>query len=458
MFPLHPGQPIEPIEKADREALQTLQTQRLHWSLRHACNQVPHYQKKFHAAGIQPDDLRQLTDLQQFPFTTKDDFRENYPCGMFAVSRNEIVRLHASSGTTGKPTVVGYTRNDIDVWAQLMARSIRAAGGRPGQTALVSYGYGLFTGGLGAHYGAEYLGCAVIPMSGGQTEKQVQMINDLRPEIILVTPSYMLTIADEFERQGLDPAKSSLKVGIFGAEPWTEALRYEIESRCAIDAVDIYGLSEVMGPGVACECVETKDGLVIWEDHFYPEIIDPNSGQVLPDGTLGELVITSLTREATPVIRYRTRDLAQLLPPTARSMRRIGRILGRVDDMLIIRGVNVFPSQIEELLLKEPLFAPQYQLIITRDSHLDDLEVRVEMRENRDIGDHGRLARELQLQIKACVGVSCSATVLPPGSIERVVVGKAKRVIDKRPKQEAAALPSKSRPILWKCMTLSPKG
>jgi phenylacetate-CoA ligase len=367
---------------------------------------------------------------------------------MFAVSRNEIVRMHASSGTTGKPTVVGYTRNDIDVWAQLMARSIRAAGGRPGQTALVSYGYGLFTGGLGAHYGAEYLGCAVIPMSGGQTEKQVQMITDLRPEIILVTPSYMLTIADEFERQGLNPAKSSLKVGIFGAEPWTEALRREIESRCAIDAVDIYGLSEVMGPGVACECVETKDGLVIWEDHFYPEIVDPKSGQVLPDGTMGELVITSLTREATPVIRYRTRDLAQLLPPTARSMRRIGRILGRVDDMLIIRGVNVFPSQIEELLLKEPLFAPQYQLIVTRESHLDDLEVRVEMRENRDLGDRGRLARELQLQIKAWVGVSCSAAVLPPGSIERVVVGKAKRVIDKRPKPEAAGLPSKSRPIL----------
>jgi phenylacetate-CoA ligase len=448
MFPLQTGQSIEPIEKADREELQTLQAQRLHWSLRHACDHVPHYQKKFHAAGVQPDDLQQLTDLQHFPFTTKDDFRENYPCGMFAVSRDDIVRMHASSGTTGKPTVVGYTRNDIDVWTHLMARSIRAAGGRPGQTALVSYGYGLFTGGLGAHYGAEHLGCAVIPMSGGQTEKQVQMINDLRPEIILVTPSYMLTIADEFERQGLDPAKSSLKVGIFGAEPWSEALRHEIESRCALDAVDIYGLSELMGPGVACECVETKDGLVIWEDHFYPEIIDPRSGQVLPDGTMGELVITSLTREATPVIRYRTRDLAQLLPPTARSMRRIGRILGRTDDMLIIRGVNVFPSQIEELLLKEPLFAPQYQLIVTRESHLDDLEVRVEMRENRDVGDQGRLARELQLQIKAWVGVSCSATVLLPGSIERVVVGKAKRVIDKRPKLEAASSPSKSKPIL----------
>jgi phenylacetate-CoA ligase len=448
MFPLQSEQPAEPIEKAGREELQTLQTQRLRWSLRHACDRVPHYQKKFHTASIQPDDLRQLADLRHFPFTTKDDFRENYPCGMFAVARNEIVRMHASSGTTGKPTVVGYTRNDIDVWAQLMARSIRAAGGRPGQAALVSYGYGLFTGGLGAHYGAERLGCAVIPMSGGQTEKQVQMINDLRPEIILVTPSYMLTIADEFERQGLDPAKSSLKVGIFGAEPWTEALRHEIESRCAIDAVDIYGLSEVMGPGVACECVETKDGLVIWEDHFYPEIIDPNSGQILPDGTMGELVITSLTREATPVIRYRTRDLAQLLPPTARSMRRIGRILGRTDDMLIIRGVNVFPSQIEELLLKEPLFAPQYQLIVTRESHLDDLEVRVEVRENRDMGDQVRLARELQLQIKAWVGVSCSATVLPPGSIERVVVGKAKRVIDKRSKPQPAGLPSKPGLIL----------
>jgi phenylacetate-CoA ligase len=450
MFPLQTEQTIEPIEKASLGELQTLQIKRLQWSLRHACDRVLCYQQKFHAAGVQPDDLRQLTDLQRFPFTTKDDFRQNYPCGMFAVPRSEILRLHASSGTTGKPTVVGYTRNDINVWSQLMARSIRAAGGRPGETALVSYGYGLFTGGLGAHYGAEQLGCAVIPMSGGQTEKQVQMINDLRPEIILVTPSYMLTIADEFERQGLDPSGSSLKVGIFGAEPWTEALRHEIESRFAIDAVDIYGLSEVMGPGVACECVETKDGLVIWEDHFYPEIIDPVSGQVLPDGTLGELVITSLTREATPVIRYRTRDLAHLLPPTARSMRRIGRILGRTDDMLIIRGVNVFPSQIEELLLKEPLFAPQYQLVVTRESRMDDLEVRVEMRENRDAEERQRLANELQFQIKAWVGVSCTATVLPPGSIERVVIGKAKRVIDKRPKlaPEAVGLPSNSRATL----------
>jgi phenylacetate-CoA ligase len=450
MFPLQTEQPIEPIEKARPEKLQALQIKRLQWTLRHAYDRVPHYQQKFYAAGVQPEDLRQLTDLQRFPFTTKNDFRETYPCGMFAVPRSEIARMHASSGTTGKPTVVGYTRNDIDVWAQLMARSIRAAGGRPGQTALVSYGYGLFTGGLGAHYGAERLGCAVIPMSGGQTEKQVQMISDLRPEIILVTPSYMLTIADEFERQGFDPAKSSLKVGIFGAEPWTEALRHEIETRCAIDAVDIYGLSEVMGPGVACECVETKDGLVIWEDHFYPEVIDPNSCQVLPDGALGELVITSLTREATPVIRYRTRDIAQLLPPTARSMRRIGHILGRTDDMLIIRGVNIFPSQIEELLLKEPLFAPHYQLIVTREGRLDDLEVRVEMRENRNLEEQGRLARELQLQIKVWVGVSCSVIVLPPGSIERVVLGKAKRVFDKRPKlvPEAVDLPSNSGPIL----------
>jgi phenylacetate-CoA ligase len=450
MSSLQAEQPVEPIEKAGPEELQTLQTKRLQWSLRHAYDHVPHYRKKFQNAGVRPDDLRQLSDLQHFPFTVKDDFRENYPCGMFAVPRNEVARLHASSGTTGKPTVVGYTQNDIDIWAQLMARSIRAAGGRPGQTALVSYGYGLFTGGLGAHYGAERLGCAVIPMSGGQTEKQVQMINDLCPEIILVTPSYMLTIADEFERQGLDPAKSSLKVGIFGAEPWTEGLRHEIEGRWAIDAVDIYGLSEVMGPGVACECVETKDGLVIWEDHFYPEIIDSKSGQILPDGTWGELVITSLTREATPVIRYRTRDLARLLSPTARSMRRIGRILGRTDDMLIIRGVNVFPSQIEELLLRESLLGPQYQLIVTREGRLDDLEVRAEMREFGDVEEQERLARELQLQIKAWVGVSCSATVLPPGSIERVVLGKAKRVIDRRPKlvPETIDSPARSRPIL----------
>jgi phenylacetate-CoA ligase len=434
MFPLQAEQTVEPIEKANPEELQILQLKRLQWSLRHAYERVPRYRQKFEAAAVEPLDLQQLADLQRFPFTTKDDLRENYPFGMFAVPRNEILRIHASSGTTGKPTIVGYTRNDLDVWSRLMARSIRAAGGRPGQITMVSYGYGLFTGGLGAHYGAERLGCAVIPMSGGQTEKQVQLINDLRPEIILVTPSYMLTIADEFERQGLDPSKTSLKVGIFGAEPWTEALRHEIESRCKIDAIDIYGLSEVMGPGVACECAETKDGLVIWEDHFYPEIIDSISGELLPDGSLGELVVTSLSREALPLIRYRTRDLAHLLPPTARSMRRIGRILGRTDDMLIIRGVNVFPSQIEELILKEPLFAPQYQLIVTREGHLDDLEVRVESRESQDEAECGRLAQNLRCQIKAWVGVSCSATVLPPGSIDRVVIGKAKRVIDRRPK------------------------
>src|SRR5580700_6343854 len=376
--------PLEPIERASQDELRALQLKRLKWSLQHAYDQVRHYRERFSVLGLHPNNLRTLEDLAKFPFTVKDDLRRNYPFGMLAVAREEIVRIHASSGTTGKPTIVGYTRNDIENWSLLMARSIRAAGGRPGQIVLVSYGYGLFTGGLGAHYGAERLGCAVIPMSGGQTEKQVQMITDLRPSVVMMTPSYMLTIADEFARQGLDPTKSSLRVGIFGAELWSESLRAEIESRFHLDAVDIYGLSEIMGPGVACECVETKDGLVIWEDHFYPEIIDPISGNVLPDGTLGELVITSLTREALPLIRYRTRDLAHLFPPTARSMRRIGRILGRSDDMLIIRGVNVFPSQIEELLLKQPLFAPQYQLVITREDRLDDLEVRVELRENRD--------------------------------------------------------------------------
>jgi phenylacetate-CoA ligase len=434
MSPLQTESAIEPIEKASPEELQTLQLKRMQWSLQHAYDRVPHYRQKFQTAGIQPEDLRQLSDLQRFPFTTKDDFRKNYPFGMFAVPRTEVLRMHASSGTTGKPTVVAYTRNDVEIWAQLMARSIRAAGGRAGETALVSYGYGLFTGGLGAHYGAEWLGCAVIPMSGGQTEKQVQMINDLRPEIILVTPSYLLTIADELERQGFDPSETSLKLGILGAEPWSEAMRREIENRFAIDAVDIYGLSEIMGPGVACECVETKDGLVVWEDHFYPEIIDPKTGEILPEGELGELVITSLSREALPVVRYRTRDLARLLPPTARSMRRIGRILGRTDDMLIIRGVNVFPSQIEELILREPLFAPQYQLIVSREGRMDDLEVRVETRESTDSEEEDRLANDLQYQIKAWVGVSCSVAVLPPESIERVVIGKAKRVIDRRPK------------------------
>src|SRR5512145_583001 len=339
---------LEPIERASASELQALQLERLRWTLDHAYRNVPHYRRKFDAAGVEPSDLKSLADLGRFPLTAKADLRDNYPFGMFAVPREQVVRIHASSGTTGKPTVVGYTARDIDTWADLMARSIRAAGGRPGDIVHVAYGYGLFTGGLGAHYGAERLGCTVVPMSGGQTQKQVQLIQDFRPDIIMVTPSYMLAIIEEFRRQGLDPREMSVKVGIFGAEPWTEAMRRDIEAAAGIDAVDIYGLSEVMGPGVANECIETKDGPVIWEDHFYPEIIDPETGEVLPDGEEGELVFTTLTKEAFPVIRYRTRDLTRLLPPTARSFRRIGKLTGRSDDMLIIRGVNVFPTQIEE--------------------------------------------------------------------------------------------------------------
>jgi phenylacetate-CoA ligase len=426
--------PLDTIERASQDELRALQLTRLKWSLQHAYNRVRHYRERFSALGLHPSNLRAPEDLAKFPFTVKDDLRRNYPFGMFATAREDIIRIHASSGTTGKPTIVGYTRNDIDNWSILMARSIRAAGGEPGQIVLVSYGYGLFTGGLGAHYGAERLGCAVIPMSGGQTEKQVQMITDLQPSIVMMTPSYMLTIADEFARQGLDPKKTSVRVGIFGAEPWSESLRAEIESRFHIDAVDIYGLSEVMGPGVACECVETKDGLVIWEDHFYPEIIDPDTGAVLPDGTYGELVLTSLTKEALPVIRYRTRDLACLLPPTARSMRRIGRIIGRSDDMLIIRGVNVFPSQIEELIVKDPRLAPHYLLVVSRVDRLDELEVRVETRTTVTDAEGHQLANELRQKIKGWVGVTASVTPVAPGSIERVNVGKARRVVDNRPK------------------------
>jgi phenylacetate-CoA ligase len=423
---------LEPIERASQDELRSLQLERLCWSLRYVYDHVAHYRERFSTLGFNPEDVKSLAALAHLPFTVKDDLRRNYPFGMFAVKPAEVIRIHASSGTTGKPTIVGYTRADIENWSVLMARSIRAAGGKPGDMALVSYGYGLFTGGLGAHYGAERLGCAVIPMSGGQTEKQVQMINDLRPTIILVTPSYLLTIADEFVRQGLDPAKSSLRVGILGAEPWSEAMRAEIENRLHLDAIDIYGLSEVMGPGVACECAETKDGLVIWEDHFYPEIIDPETGQVLPDGSVGELVLTSLTREALPLIRYRTRDLAKLLPPTARSMRRIGRIIGRSDDMLIIRGVNVFPSQIEELILRDVRLAPQYHLVLSREGRMDLLEVRVELRrESQEVEQKG-ISQELQHQIKCWVGVTATVTLVPPGSIERVVVGKARRVIDRR--------------------------
>ncbi|HTN65805.1 MAG TPA: phenylacetate--CoA ligase PaaK [Burkholderiaceae bacterium] len=433
----NPGE-LEPIEKASRDELQALQLDRLKWTLKHAYDNVPHYRASFDAAGVHPDDLKTLADLAKFPFTGKKDLRDNYPFGLFAVPREKVVRLHASSGTTGKPTVVGYTQNDIDTWAQVVARSIRAAGGRPGDIVHISYGYGLFTGGLGAHYGAERLGCTVIPMSGGQTEKQVQLIQDFKPKIIMVTPSYMLNIIEEFYRQGLDAAECSLKVGIFGAEPWTDAMRAEIEARAGIDAVDIYGLSEVMGPGVASECIESKDGPVIWEDHFYPEIINPDTGEVVPDGQEGELVFTSLTKEALPIIRYRTRDLTRLLPPTSRSMRRIGKITGRSDDMLIIRGVNVFPSQIEELILKQAGLAPQYQLIVTREGHLDKLDVLTELRPEIS----GKLSelemeaicRELQHHIKTYVGVTTRVRVMASNTIERTATGKARRVIDKRPK------------------------
>ncbi len=423
---------LDAIETASRDELQALQLERLRWSLRHAYDNVPHYRAAFDAKGVHPDDLKSLADLSKFPFTTKEDLRQNYPFGMFAVPREQVVRVHASSGTTGKPTVVGYTRRDIDTWAGLVARSIHASGGRAGDIVHIAYGYGLFTGGLGAHYGAERLGCTVIPMSGGQTEKQVQLIRDFAPDIIMVTPSYMLNIIEEFERQGLDPAASSLKIGIFGAEPWTDAMRAEIEARAGLDAVDIYGLSEVMGPGVANECIESKDGPVIWEDHFYPEIIDPVTGDVLPDGELGELVFTSLSKEAMPVVRYRTRDLTCLLPPTSRAMRRMGKITGRSDDMLIIRGVNVFPSQIEELLLQQGALAPHYQLVLTRAMHLDQLEVLVESREDVRHGDGVRAGAALEQLIKSYIGISCTVNVLPPRGVERTQVGKARRIVDKR--------------------------
>ena len=426
---------LESIETASRDELQALQLERMKWSLRHAYDNVPHYRASFDAAGVHPDDLKTLADLAKFPFTDKKTLRDNYPFGLFAVPREKVVRLHASSGTTGKATVVGYTQRDIDTWADLVARSIRAAGGRAGDMVHIAYGYGLFTGGLGAHYGAERLGCTVIPMSGGQTEKQVQLICDFKPDIIMVTPSYMLNIIEEFTRQGMDAAKSSLKVGIFGAEPWTDAMRAEIEQRAGLDAVDIYGLSEVMGPGVSSECIESKDGPVVWEDHFYPEVIDPITGEVLPDGSEGELVFTSLTKEALPVIRYRTRDLTRLLPPTSRAMRRMGKITGRSDDMLIIRGVNVFPTQIEELILKMPALAPHYQLTVSRDGHLDKLAVTGELRDLSQSQDAvTALARELEHNIKTFVGVTTSVTLAAPEGIERTLTGKAKRVIDQRPK------------------------
>jgi phenylacetate-CoA ligase len=413
---------LEPIEKAPPQELKKLQLERLRWSLTHAYDNVPRFRQKFDAAGVKPADCRALEDLARFPFTTKSDLRETYPFGMFAVPMDRVVRIHASSGTTGKPTVVGYTAKDIDTWSHVMARSMRAAGARPGDKVHVAYGYGLFTGGLGAHYGAERLGLAVIPLGGGMTERQVQLIADFKPEIIMVTPSYMLAIADEMERQGLDPRKSSLRVGIFGAEPWTNELRKQIEQRLSLEAMDLYGLSEVIGPGVAAECAEAKDGLTIWEDHFYPEIIDPASGAVLPDGEKGELVLTSLTKEALPVIRYRTRDLTRLLPGSARTMRRMEKITGRSDDMLIIRGVNVFPSQIEELLLKQPGLSPHYVLEVSKDGALDHLAVVVE-------GDPKATAG-LQHSIKSYIGISAEVRI---GAVERSI-GKAKRVIDKRPK------------------------
>jgi phenylacetate-CoA ligase len=428
---------LEPIEQVSHDELRALQLARLKWSLRHAYEHVPLYRRKFDAQGVHPDDLHHIEDLAKFPFTSKQDLRDSYPFGMFAVPRSQVVRIHASSGTTGKPTVVGYTATDIDTWANLVARSIRASGGRPGDIVHVAYGYGLFTGGLGAHYGAERLGCTVIPMSGGQTDKQIQLIEDFRPDIIMVTPSYMLTLIDEMEKRGMDPARSSLRVGIFGAEPWTEAMRTAIERRAGIDAVDIYGLSEVMGPGVANECIESKDGPVIWEDHFYPEIVDPQTGAALPDGEPGELVFTSLTKEALPVIRYRTRDLTRLLPPTSRSMRRMGKITGRSDDMLIIRGVNVFPSQIEELILRMPQLAPHYLLVVDKDGHLDSLTVRVELSPEAHTGDAAArqpIARELEHFVKNLIGVTVEVEVVDPFGIERVTIGKARRVLDRRPK------------------------
>jgi len=431
-----PGE-LEAIETASRDEISALQLQRLQWTLAHSYNNVASFKKKCDAQGVHPSDLKTLADLARFPYTTKTDLRDNYPFGLFAVPRQQVARVHASSGTTGKSIVVGYTLKDIDNWAHLVARSIRAAGGRAGDMVHVAYGYGMFTGGLGAHYGAERLGCTVVPMSGGQTEKQVQQIVDFEPQIIMVTPSYSLVIAEEFERLGITPEQISLKVGIFGAEPWGEGMRREIEAKLGIDAIDIYGLTEVMGPGVASECIESKDGPVIWEDHFYPEIIDPETGAVLPDGSDGELVFTSLTKEAFPVVRYRTRDLTRLLPPTSRAFRRMGKITGRTDDMLIVRGVNLFPTQIEEQILRDKRLSGNYQVLLSRTGHLDDVEVRCEVQ--RDLSgkltrsEMDAIAKELQHHIKTNVGVSTHVNVMAFDSIPRTLTGKAKRVIDERP-------------------------
>jgi len=423
--------PLHAIEKASLDELRGLQLARLKSSLHHAYENSPVYRAKFDDHDVHPDDLNTLEDLARFPFTTKQDLRDNYPFGLFAVPMEQIIRLHASSGTTGKPIVVGYTHADIEVWSEVVARSIRAAGGQAGDKVHVAYGYGLFTGGLGAHYGAEHLGCTVIPMSGGQTEKQVQLIQDFDPDIIMVTPSYMLNIADEMDRQGVDANTLSLRVGLFGAEPWTDAMRRQLQDRLGIDAVDIYGLSEVIGPGVAQECVESKDGPTVWEDHFYPEIIDPVTNEVLADGEEGELVFTSLTKEAMPVIRYRTRDLTRLLPGTARTMRRIAKITGRSDDMLIIRGVNVFPSQIEEQLLAVEGFAPHYYIELSKKGHMDAVEVHTELTDPGSTEDQNEAARQLIQRIKSYIGISAKVTVHEPGTVPRSE-GKAKRVIDNR--------------------------
>ena len=430
---------LEPIERASRDEVQALQLQRLQWSVRHTYDNVAPFRAKCDAKGVHPDDLKQLSDLSRFPFMTKADLRDHYPFGLFAAPRDQIIRLHASSGTTGKSVVMGYTAADLDTWAQLVARSLRAAGVKPGEMVHNAYGYGMFTGGLGAHYGIERLGCTVVPVSGGQTVKQVQQIIDFRPDAIMVTPSFSLVIAEEFERQGIQPGDISLKVGIFGAEAWGEGMRAEIEAKLGLDAVDIYGLTEVMGPGVASECIETKDGPVIWEDHFYPEIIDPETGDVLPDGSEGELVFTSLTKVASPVIRYRTRDLTALLPPTARSFRRIKKITGRTDDMLIIRGVNVFPSQIEEQIMADTALAPIYQIHVSRPSHLDEVEVHCEVKREvsaqLDAATIAAIGDRLKQRIKANIGISTQVKVFPADSLQRIEVGKAKRVYDTRAQQ-----------------------
>ncbi|SET68076.1 phenylacetate--CoA ligase PaaK [Oceanicella actignis] len=425
---------LEPIEIASRDEIAALQLERMKRTLRRAYENVPFYRRRFDEAGVHPDDLKTLSDLAKFPFTTKQDLRDNYPFGLFAVPREQVARIHASSGTTGKPTVVGYTKNDIETWATVVARSLRASGVRPGDIVHNAYGYGLFTGGLGAHYGAEKLGCTVVPVSGGMTARQVTLIQDFRPTAIMVTPSYFLSILDEFRNAGIDPRSCSLEVGIFGAEPWTDAMRREMEEAFDMHAVDIYGLSEVIGPGVANECVETKDGLHVWEDHFYPEIINPETGEPVPDGEMGELVFTSLTKEAMPVIRYRTRDLTRLLPGTARSMRRIQKITGRSDDMIILRGVNVFPSQIEEQLVEAPGLAPHYQIELTREGRLDRMTVHVEALPDHAAADaRAAAAKALAARIKGVVGVSARVVVADPGGVERSQ-GKARRVVDRRPK------------------------